>query len=141
MVQRMNFTQIIIILSLSIALIGYIIYFLYKNKEKVKNINIKKWIKEKTGGIKKEKLNKIKSKIYLPVAILIIVLTIAIIQVKIHNDDLKQCYVVVKNELGWNAFQTLIDKHPILKSSFEEKAYQELYKAMDEEIQKIKNRE
>ncbi len=47
MVQRMNFTQIIIILSLSIALIGYIIYFLYKNKEKVKNIDLKKLIKEK----------------------------------------------------------------------------------------------
>ena len=139
MVHRMNFTQIIIIVLLVIVSIGYIIYLLYKNKEKVKNINFKKWIKEKRKRIKKGKLKKIKSKISLVVAILIIVLIIAIIQVKNYNDDLKQCYVVVKNELGWNEFQTLIDKHPILKSSFEEKAYQELYKAMDEEIEKIKN--
>ena len=53
MVQRMNFTQIIIILSLSIALIGYIIYFLYKNKEKVKNIDLKKLIKEKKASLPK----------------------------------------------------------------------------------------
>ena len=43
MVHRMNFTQIIIIVLLVIVSIGYIIYLLYKNKEKVKNINFKKW--------------------------------------------------------------------------------------------------
>ena len=47
MVHQMNFTQIVVILFLVIAFIGYIIYFLYKNKEKIKNINIQKWIKEK----------------------------------------------------------------------------------------------
>lgn len=139
MVHRMNFTQILIIVLLVIVSIGYIIYLLYKNKEKVKNINFKKWISEKIGTIKKEKLKKIKSILFGAVAISIIILIIAIIQVKNYNDDLKQCYVVAKQELGWNSFQSLIDKHPILKSSFEEKAYQELYKAMDEEIEKIKN--
>lgn len=139
MVHRMNFTQIIIIVLLVIVSIGYIIYLLNKNKEKLKNINLKKWIKEKRKVIKKEELKKVKSKIYLVVAILIIVLIIAIIQVKNYNEDLQQCYVIAKQELGWNSFQSLIDKHPILKSSFEEKAYQELYKAMDEEIEKIKN--
>ena len=67
------------------------------------------------------------------------VLIIAIIQIINYNDDLKQCYISVKKESGWNEFQSLIDKHPILKSSFEEKAYQELYKVMDEEIERIKN--
>lgn len=53
--------------------------------------------------------------------------------------DLKKCYDVVKKENGWNEFQSIIDKHFILSSNFEEKAYQQLYKVMDEEIEKIKN--
>ncbi len=86
-----------------------------------------------------EFVEKNKSKLLIIGFILIMVLIIAIIQIINYNDDLKQCYISVKKESGWNEFQSLIDKHSILKSSFEEKAYQELYKVMDEEIERIKN--
>lgn len=86
-----------------------------------------------------EKLKKINPKLLVAVVILVVLIIIAIFQIKNYNDDLKQCYVVVKKGLGWNQFQSLINKHSILKSNFEEKAYEELYKAMDEEIERIKN--
>ncbi len=68
-----------------------------------------------------------------------LILIFICIQIRNYNDDLEQCYTVAKKDFDWDKFQLIIDKHPILKSSFEEKAYQELYKAMDEEIEKIKN--
>lgn len=86
-----------------------------------------------------EKIKKINPKLLLAVSILIVVVIIVILQIKNYNDDLQKCYVVVKKENGLKEFQSIIDKHPLLKSSFEEKAYQQLYKVMDKEIEKIKN--
>lgn len=86
-----------------------------------------------------EVISKINPKLFSVVAILIFILIIAIVQVINYNKDVKQCYIAVKNHSNWNEFQSIIDKHPILKSSFEEKAYQELYKVMDIEIERIKN--
>ena len=87
----------------------------------------------------KEIIKKYQKKLTIIGVSLIIVVIIAISQIINYNMDLKKCYDVVKKENGWNEFQSIIDKHFILSSNFEEKAYQQLYKVMDEEIEKIKN--
>ena len=87
----------------------------------------------------KEIIKKYPKKLTIIGVSLIIVIIIAISQIINYNMDLKKCYDVVKKENGWNEFQSIIDKHFILSSNFEEKAYQQLYKVMDEEIEKIKN--
>ena len=87
----------------------------------------------------KEIIKKYKKKLIIIGVLLIIIIVIAIIQIINYNMDLKKCYNAVKTESGWEEFQSLIDKHFILSSSFEEKAYQQLDKVMDEEIEKIKN--
>ena len=87
----------------------------------------------------KEIIKKYKKKLIIIGVSLIIIIVIAIIQIINYNMDLKKCYNAVKTESGWEEFQSLIDKHFILSSSFEKKAYQQLDKVMDEEIEKIKN--
>ena len=116
MVQRMNFTQIIIILSLSIALIGYIIYFLYKNKEKVKNIDLKKLIKEKKASLPKW-LNKKNIFISLGTIATIVIIICSYIGIKEqqriekYNNDLSICYEVIKNDSDFTKFTSIIEEH------------------------------
>ena len=87
----------------------------------------------------KEIIKRYQKKLIIAGVSLIIIVIIAVIQIINYNMDLKKCYNAVKTESGWKEFQSLIDKHFILSSSFEEKAYQQLDKVMDEEIEKIKN--
>lgn len=83
-------------------------------------------------------MKKKKIAIILTVSIVIIV-AITIIQTIIYSKDLKECYQVMKENGGnWYRFDEIVDRHPILKDFFEEKAYQQLYKVMDEEIEEIK---
>ena len=143
MVQRMNFTQIIIILSLSIALIGYIIYFLYKNKEKVKNIDLKKLIKEKKASLPKW-LNKKNIFISLGTIATIVIIICSYIGIKEqkriekYNNDLSICYEVIKNESDFKKFTSIISEHTE-ETEFSSDAYKKLYQAIDERIENIKN--
>ena len=143
MVQRMNFTQIIIILSLSIALIGYIIYFLYKNKEKVKNIDLKKLIKEKKASLPKW-LNKKNIFISLGTIATIVIIICSYIGIKEqqridkYNNDLSTCYEVIKNDSDFIKFNSIIQEHTE-ETNFSSDAYKKLYQAIDERIENIKN--
>lgn len=143
MVQRMNFTQIIIILSLSIALIGYIIYFLYKNKEKVKNIDLKKLIKEKKASLPKW-LNKKNIFISLGTIATIVIIICSYIGIKEqqriekYNNDLSICYEVIKNDSDFTKFTSIIEEHT-KETGFSSDAYKKLYQAIDERIENIKN--
>ena len=113
MVHRMNFTQIVIIVLLAIVFIGYIIYFLYKNKEKIKIINFRKWIKEK-----KKKLPKwcTKKNIFISLGtittIVIIIFTYIVIKeqqrIDKYNNDLSTCYEVIKNDSDFIKFNSII---------------------------------
>ena len=68
----------------------------------------------------------------------IIVISTLIIVIN-YNKDLQECYIAIKEDY-WYKFNEIIDKHFILKSDFEKKAYSKLYQAMDEKkiiIQKM----
>lgn len=66
----------------------------------------------------------------------IIVISTLIIVIN-YNKDLQECYIAIKEDY-WYKFNEIIDKHFILKSDFEKKAYSKLYQAMDEKIEEIK---
>ena len=135
----MNFTQKVIIALMIVALIGYVVYFIGKNKEKIKNV------KNKIKNIKIPKWLKNKKII---VSIIVIILTIIIFYVgmsvlinivkKEYNNDLSMCYKVIKNELDFEKFNSIIDKHSN-KKDFSYDAYKKLYQAIDERIENIKN--
>ena len=143
MVHRMNFTQIVVIVLLAIVFIGYIIYFLYKNKEKIKNINFKKWIEEK-----KRKLPKwcTKKNIFISLGIIttivIIICTYIVIKeqkrIEKYNNDLSTCYEVIKNDSDFVKFNSIIQEHT-KETNFSSDAYKKLYQAIDERIENIKN--
>ena len=143
MVHRMNFTQIVIIVLLAIVFIGYIIYFLYKNKEKIKIINFRKWIKEK-----KKKLPKwcTKKNIFISLGtittIVIIIFTYIVIKeqqrIDKYNNDLSTCYEVIKNDSDFIKFNSIIQEHTE-ETNFSSDAYKKLYQAIDERIENIKN--
>jgi len=86
-----------------------------------------------------EKLKKVNPKLLVALVILIVVIIIAVVQIKNYKNDLQECYNAIKQDLDWNKFNEIIDKHLILKSTFEKHAYNKLYKAMDEEIETIKS--
>ena len=147
MVHQMNFTQIVVILFLVIAFIGYIIYFLYKNKEKIKNINIQKWIKEKKTNLPKC-LKRINIFIFLGVTVTIVIIISTYIGITSHikeqqriekyNNDLSICYEVIKNDSDFTKFTSIIAEHTE-ETNFSSEAYKMLYKAIDERIENIKN--
>ena len=147
MVHQMNFTQIVVILFLAIAFIGYIIYFLYKNKEKIKNINIQKWIKEKKTNLP-ECLKRKNIFIFLGVTVTIVIIISTYIGITSHikeqqriekyNNDLSICYEVIKNDSDFTKFTSIIAEHTE-ETDFSSEAYKMLYKAIDERIENIKN--
>lgn len=147
MVHRMNFTQIVIIVTLSIAFIGYIIYFLYKNQEKIKNINLQKWIKEKKANLPKC-LNRKNIFIFLGSAVIIVIIISAYIgitnyikeqqRIEKYNNDLSICYEVINNESDFDKFTSIIEEHTE-EYEFSSDAYKKLYQAIDERIENIKN--
>lgn len=147
MVHQMNFTQIVVILFLAIAFIGYIIYFLYKNKEKIKNINIQKRIKEKKKILPKC-LKRKNIFIFLGVTVTIVIIISTYIGITSHikeqqrlekyNNDLSICYEVIKNDSDFAKFTSIISEHTE-ETNFSSEAYKMLYKAIDERIENIKN--
>ena len=147
MVHQMNFTQIVVILFLVIAFIGYIIYFLYKNKEKIKNINIQKWIKEKKTNSPKC-LKRKNIFIFLGVTVTIVIIISTYIWITSHikeqqriekyNNDLSICYEVIKNDSDFTKFTSIIKEHT-KETGFSSDAYKKLYQAIDERIENIKN--
>ena len=146
MVHQMNFTQIVVILFLVIAFIGYIIYFLYKNKEKIKNINIQKWIKEKKTNSPKC-LKRKNIFIFLGVTVTIVIIISTYIWITSHikeqqriekyNNDLSICYEVIKNDSDFTKFTSIIAEHTE-ETDFSSEAYKMLYKAIDEELKILK---
>ena len=68
----------------------------------------------------------------------IILISITIFQTIQYNADIQECYVAIQEDSDWKKFNEIIDKHFILKSSFEKKAYNKIYQLMDEEIEEIK---
>ena len=67
----------------------------------------------------KEIIKRYQKKLIIAGVSLIIIVIIAVIQIINYNMDLKKCYNAVKTESGCKEFQSLIDKHFILSSSFE----------------------
>ena len=78
---------------------------------------------------------KLKSKILLVIIILCIGVGIYGFN---YYQDIKKCYNAVEGGY-WDTFQRIIDKHPIAKETFSNSAYNQLYKFMDKEIEKLKN--
>ncbi len=102
-------------------------------------INLKIEETEKSNKVEEEKEIEILSKRNLIITIIVIIIIIVIVQIVEYNNDLKECYTAIKVNSDWKEFESIIEKHPILSESFEDSAYKELYKAMDEEIENIKN--
>lgn len=71
--------------------------------------------------------------------ILIVIIVTLIYALMTLKKDLDRCYWVVKTGQSFENFEDIMDKHFILKTKFEEKAYNQLYKALDEHIEQIKN--
>ncbi len=55
-----------------------------------------------------------------------------------YNNDINLCYETIKNDLNWDNFKKILDKHS-QESNFEPDAYEKLYQAIDERINNIKN--
>ena len=78
---------------------------------------------------------KLKAKILL---VIIIVCLLGGIYGFNYYQDLKECYNAIEGGY-WDTFQRIIDKHSIIKETFSNSAYKQLYKFMDKEIEKLKN--
>lgn len=108
--------------------------------EEYTNLNLKKCENCKSELEKniKYRLPK-KTKILIVLGVLgIILISITIFQTIQYNADLQECYIAIKEDSDWEKFNEIIDKHFILKSYFEKKAYNKIYQSMDEEIEEIK---
>lgn len=55
-----------------------------------------------------------------------------------YNNDLLICYEVIKNELNFDKFTSIIKEHTE-ETDFSAEAYKKLYQALDERIENIKN--
>ena len=110
----MNFTQKVIIVLMIVASIGYIVYFIWKNKEKIKNkiknifknIKIPKWIEKKKIII-----------FFISIILIAIILSLSIYisihiteqkRIEKYNNDLSICYETIKNELNFEKFNSII---------------------------------
>lgn len=141
--QELNFTQKSIIVLMIVGFMGIIIY-LVKNKEILENIEQK--IAEK---IKLPKwLNKKKIFIILGSATIIAIIIsvcLAIVcyikeqqRIEKYNKDLSICYEVIKNDLDFEKFTSIIAEHTE-ETDFSSEAYKKLYQALDERIENVKN--
>ena len=59
-------------------------------------------------------------------------------EIEQYNRDINLCYETIKNDLNWDNFKKIVDKHS-QESNFEPEAYEKLYYAIDERINNIKN--
>ena len=55
-----------------------------------------------------------------------------------YNNDISTCYDLIKNKSDYEKFSDIIENHKE-EENFEEDAYNQLYKAVDERIENIKN--
>ena len=55
-----------------------------------------------------------------------------------YDNDISNCYELIKSESNYEEFIDIVKKHKD-ETSFEEDAYNQLYKAVDERIENIKN--
>lgn len=55
-----------------------------------------------------------------------------------YNNDIATCYKEIKDNSSWIAFKNVVNTHSE-ESQFEPEAYQKLYSAIDERIEKIKS--
>lgn len=55
-----------------------------------------------------------------------------------YNNDLQSCYTVIKNDSSWKKFNNLLKEHTE-ESTFETEAYSNLYKAIDERLENVKD--
>lgn len=55
-----------------------------------------------------------------------------------YNNDIATCYELIKNESDFDSFKSIIKEHKD-ETTFENEAYNNLYKAIDERIENIKN--
>ena len=136
----MNFTQKVIIVLMIVASIGYIVYFIWKNKEKIKNkiknIKIPKWIEKKKIII--FLISIISIAIILSLSIYISIHITEQKRIEKYNNDLSICYETIKNELNFEKFNSIIAEHS-KETEFSSDAYKKLYQAIDERIENVKN--
>ncbi len=136
----MNFTQKVIIVLMIVASIGYIVYFIWKNKEKIKNkiknIKIPKWIEKKKIII--FLISIISIAIILSLSIYIYIHITEQKRIEKYNNDLSICYETIKNELNFEKFNSIIAEHS-KETEFSSDAYKKLYQAIDERIENVKN--
>lgn len=55
-----------------------------------------------------------------------------------YNNDISTCYEFIKNESDFDGFKSILEEHKE-DNTFENEAYSNLYKAIDERIENIKN--
>lgn len=140
----MNFTQKVIIVLMIVASIGYIVYFIWKNKEKIKNkiknifknIKIPKWVEKKKIII--FLISIISIAIILSLSIYISIHITEQKRIEKYNNDLSICYETIKNELNFEKFNSIIAEHS-KETEFSSDAYKKLYQAIDERIENVKN--
>ena len=87
----------------------------------------------------KYKISKKTKNILICSILIIVILIIGVQQVMQYNSDLEECYIAIKEEQDWDKFESIIEKHTILKEHFSNMAYNKLYLAMDEKIEEIKS--
>lgn len=107
--------------------------FCYQEYE---NLNLKK-CPNCDGELEIKTRYRIKLKAKILLVIIIICLASGIYGFNYYQ-DIKECYNAVEGGY-WDTFQRIIDKHPIIKETFSNSAYKQLYKFMDKEIEKLKN--
>lgn len=59
-------------------------------------------------------------------------------RIKQYNEDIDYCYTTIKDKSNWEGFKIVVDNHKE-ESDFEQKAYENLYRAIEERIENIKN--
>lgn len=55
-----------------------------------------------------------------------------------YNEDIDYCYTAIKDKSNWEGFKIIVNNHKD-ESDFEQKAYENLFRAIDERIENIKN--
>ncbi len=55
-----------------------------------------------------------------------------------YNNDIYICYETIRNESNYNKFKSIVDEHT-REANFRQEAYNNLYKAVDDRIESLKN--
>ncbi len=112
----------------------------YNDENEIKDVTEN----EKTKYIFSKNLKK---KIICTIIIIILVIPIVVFssyfikeqqRIEKYNNDLSTCYNLIKDKSDWNKFQSILKEHTKEKE-FSSEAYKQLYQAIDERIENLKN--